>query len=787
MKPKTLSDNANRTKGCARTIKDKPLPRDIDGFNLLGCMGIGIIRMDRGLRIHYVNGEAARLLGKPKEELIGELFADSIPGAVRGEILQEFDLALTEKSGSNIERFFPDPINLWLNCRLNAYQGGLVLIIQDITENKRTEKAQNKNETRFRELADAMPQLVWTAEPDGSVDYYNVRYKDYRGISKTQDGIFEWGLVLHEEDLRPTEAAWRHSVETGDIYQIEHRVQLVDGNYYWHLSRGLPVRDESGRIVKWFGTATNIEIVKQAEEKTRMLNIELDRKVRDRTNALARTVGQLEEQKEILQTVIDHIPVMLTFYDSQGRMKLVNREFERLVGWSLAEVTDKDLMTAVYPDPEYRRRGREYMMDAEPGWNDFEVTTRSGEILQSSWANIRLSDGSLIGIGIDITERKRMEQDLLRLAAAIEQAGEGIALFSTEGVFEYFNSAYEKMYGYKKAEFIGKKIEELGEEIHEMYQKIWNKIRTDGEVWTGRTTRRKENGDTLEVDMTISPVYDREGRIMNFVSVSRDVTDEVRLQQQIIQSQKMDAIGALAGGVAHDLKNILTPILINTEIALEEMGKNHPLHPVLGEVLHAARLGKDLVAQILTFSRRSPQKKVPVNIASLVHETAALLKSSFPPSIEIRENIDDDCAIVEADPTRIKQVLINLGSNAGYAMRQLGGVLEFDLRCMDLDEESCGQIAPDLAPDSYLELTVRDTGTGIDEQTLEHIFEPFFTTKPKEEGTGMGLAVTHGIIKEHQGDITVQSTPGKGSVFTVYLPRPAEPKSGHARQTERCA
>lgn len=248
----------------------------------------------------------------------------------------------------------------------------------------------------------------------------------------------------------------------------------------------------------------------------------------------------------------------------------------------------------------------------------------------------------------------------------------------------------------------------------------------------------------------------------------RTQEEKERLKAKLAQTQKMEAIGSLAGGIAHDLKNILTPILINTEIALEDLG-NHSARQALEEALDAAKLGRDLVQQILTFSRQGPKKKVPVNVPKVIRDTLGFLRSTLPSTIDIHDEIEDKCIVAYADPTQIKQVLINLGTNAGHAMRDQGGILEVTESKKILDEDEAARISPELAPGPYIQVEVQDTGQGMDEQTMEHIFEPFFTTK-KGEGTGMGLAVVHGIVKEHQGAITVRSRPGEGSLFTVLLP-----------------
>jgi signal transduction histidine kinase len=208
---------------------------------------------------------------------------------------------------------------------------------------------------------------------------------------------------------------------------------------------------------------------------------------------------------------------------------------------------------------------------------------------------------------------------------------------------------------------------------------------------------------------------------------------------------------------------------MNTEMALEDVGESSPARPALEDALSAAKLGRDLVQQILTFSRRVPHQKAPVDIPEVIRDTVRFLRSTLPSTIEIRNELKDDRVMAYADPTQIKQVLINLGTNAGHAMKDPGGILDVSESTAVLNEQEAARISPDLAPGPYVLVEVQDTGQGMDEDTIKHIFEPFFTTK-KGEGLGLGLAVAHGIVKEHQGAITVKSNRGEGTTFTVFLP-----------------
>ncbi len=253
-------------------------------------------------------------------------------------------------------------------------------------------------------------------------------------------------------------------------------------------------------------------------------------------------------------------------------------------------------------------------------------------------------------------------------------------------------------------------------------------------------------------------------------SLKRREVEQQRLEEQLRHAQKIEAIGTLSGGIAHDFNNILGIILGYTDLALLEVPEGTSLQRKLNEVIKASGRAKDLVNQILTFSRQREQERRPIQIGFIVKEVLKMLRASLPATIEIRKNVDSGLGTVLSDPTQIHQVLMNLCTNAAHAMREKGGILEVTLSDVDIDSETASRHM-DLAPGQYQKLTVSDTGHGMDARVMERIFEPFFTTKKPGEGTGMGLSVVHGIVRSLGGAITVKSQPGKGSTFEIFLPR----------------
>jgi PAS domain S-box-containing protein len=359
------------------------------------------------------------------------------------------------------------------------------------------------------------------------------------------------------------------------------------------------------------------------------------------------------------------------------------------------------------------------------------------------------------------------------LATAIEQAAEGIIITDTESVILYVNPAFERISGYGRSEIVGQHSHVLKTEDSDQpfFTDIPGTLH-QGEMRPGHMTNKRKDGSLYEVEVTISPVRDDSGNIMNYVGLHRDITHEVKLERELRQAQKMEAIGRLAGGIAHDFNNVLMGIIGYTEMALNKAPAGDSTRHYLQRVLEGSYRASDLVKQILTFSRQTEQELKPMYIVPSIKEGLKLLRSTLPSSIEIQQHIavTSEEGVILADPTQIHQVLMNLCTNAAHAMRNKGGVLSIKLSTVEADDQLVSQ-HPDLIVGPYVCLTVSDTGHGMDAAVMERIFDPYFTTKKIGEGTGMGLAVVQGIIKSCGGAISVSSEPGNGTSFYVFLPR----------------
>lgn len=382
-------------------------------------------------------------------------------------------------------------------------------------------------------------------------------------------------------------------------------------------------------------------------------------------------------------------------------------------------------------------------------------------------------DGSVSKLEIlhDITDRVRAEQERVRLAVAIEQAAEAVIMTDAEGVILYVNPAFERITGYSAAETLGKTpaILKSGEHAPSFYANMWSTIK-DGGVWKGVFINKKKTGELYHAATTISPVRGQDDSITHYVGINRDITTEIEMEKRVLQSQKLQAIGTLSGGVAHDFNNILTAIIGHAEMVALDAPAGSDIRHSLEQILNASARARDMVKRLLAFSKGSVMEQKPVNLCAVATDTIKLLRSAIPSTIEIRKNIcDDGHCMTMGDPTQLGQVVMNLLANAEHSMRKKGGVLEVSLNPVDMGDESSSS-ALNLRPGPYAMLTVSDTGHGMSKEVMERIFEPFFTTKKLDEGVGLGLSVAHSIVTAMGGAMAVNSEPEKGSVFKVYFP-----------------
>ncbi len=479
-----------------------------------------------------------------------------------------------------------------------------------------------------------------------------------------------------------------------------------------------------------------------------------------------------------LRQIIDLVPHSIYAKDRESRFILVNRRSAELMGTTPKEAIGKTQAELTRCKEEARLRAKEDLEVISTGrpilGRTRTWTTPDGQVHIEETSKVpfssHLADGrAVLGISVDVTERKRAEEERERLILAIEQVAEIVMVTDTQGLILYVNPAFDRITGYTREEAIGQSLRLLasGEQDEAFYQNLWDMLGR-GETWSGRLVNKKKNGVLFTEEAVISPVRDASGQIVNYVAVTRDITQEMKLESQLRQSQKMEAIGQLAGGVAHDFNNILQAILGYGDLALPKVDADSPFRGNLEQMLKAAHRARTLVRQLLAFSRRQVLDMKDIDLNALIADLMNMIRRVIGEHITLEVLSGHNLGTVRADPGQLEQILVNLCVNARDAMPG-GGMITIEMENVRIDE-AYRESHPWAEPGRYVLMSVTDTGCGMEGPTLGVIFEPFFTTKGPGEGTGLGLSMVYGLVKQHQGMIHVYSEVGAGTTFKVYLP-----------------
>jgi len=487
---------------------------------------------------------------------------------------------------------------------------------------------------------------------------------------------------------------------------------------------------------------------------------------------------------QIFEDIVETIHHPLLVLESDLKVILANRSFYEIFKVKPEETIGKFIYTLgnnQWDIPKLRKMleailAKQTTFDGYEVEHCFKAIGRRVMLLNARQIEREVGKEKIILLAIeDITEHKRLEDQMAeseeRYRRLFETATDGVLLLEKrEGNIAQANPAITEMLGYSNDEIIGKDLKDIGfpDDI-ETVQEILQTLEKDGIIHYKDTPLKKKNGQYVDTDIYM---VDKASLVQCNI---RDITERKRaeeeyekLQARLVQSQKMEAIGTLAGGIAHDFNNILSAIFGYTELALMKIDTETEIKADLKEVLLGAERAKDLVKQILAFSRQTLKEQMPVQVGLIAKEALKLLRSSLPSTIDIRQNIQSK-SIVLSDPSQLHQIVMNLCTNAGHAMQAKGGILEVTLTDAALDSDFCLS-HPEIQPGVYQKLTVSDTGCGMTADVMNRIFDPFFTTKPKGEGTGLGLSVVHGIVKDCGGTIAVYSEPDKGTAFHLYFP-----------------
>jgi PAS domain S-box-containing protein len=500
----------------------------------------------------------------------------------------------------------------------------------------------------------------------------------------------------------------------------------------------------------------------------------------------------LKQSEEKYRTIMENIEDGYFEVDIAGNFTFFNDSMCKLIGYSPSAMTgmnNREYMDAENAKRVFETFNRVYETGKPTKGFNWEIIKVDGTRRQvdTSVSLITDEDGNRIGfrgVARDITGRKQAEQALSeseeKYRQLVNHAPTGIYRVDfNAGKLVSVNDVMCEYTGYSEKELLTMRaLDFLTEESQKRFLDRLDKLFKGEQIpRTAEYKAKTKDGHEFWIFLDSRYEYDRDGKLNGATVVAHDITDrkqaeeeKLRLENQLQQAQKMEAVGTLAGGIAHDFNNILSVIIGYTELILMNGNVDSEVKQNLKEIFNASKHARDMVKQILAFSRQSKHERKPIQVRYIVKEALKMLRASLPATIQIQQKLEKNTGVIEADPTQFHQILMNLCTNSAQAMHEKDGVLKISLSNIDWDQDDAAR-PPELKPGPYLKLSVSDTGDGIHPEARCHIFEPYFTTKQKGEGTGLGLAVVQGIIKSHNGAVTVESKVGQGSTFHVYLPR----------------
>jgi two-component system, cell cycle sensor histidine kinase and response regulator CckA len=704
---------------------------------------------DVDCRILMANKIAARRFGKTVMEMVGRHYSEFLaPELAQSRIARLKEairlnqpLEFEDIRGENTYRNSLYPVS-----EPDGKVTGVVCYSRDITEQQKTQAALLKREEIFSNIVNQAGDAI------GLVDVETMRFVEFNEaahamLGYTREEFTGFGPADIDAQFTPEEIRQKINliVKQGSaVFETKHRHRNGELRDFRINARRILLQGKNYITAIW----SDITEGKRKEIDLRKLSL-----------------------------AVEQNPSSIVITDPRGNIEYVNHRFTEVTGYTLDEVRGQN--------PRIFKSGQQMAAVYEELWR--EITAGRdwrGELINRKKdgsfhtelvviAPVKNTEGVIthfVAMKEDITERKRIEENHRRLATAVEQSGETIVITDTGGTILYANPAFEKSTGYSRAEAIGKnpRLLKSGKQEARFYREMWDRL-ARGETWKGHFINQRKDGTLYEEDATISTIRDAHGKIVNYVAAKRDVTREMQLEAQFRQAQKMEAMGTLAGGIAHDFNNILTVIFGYGYMLQMATTKNKDLHDKVAEILLAAKRAKELVQQILTFSRQHEQKREIIRLGPVIKEATKFLRASLPANIQIDMELAEKAPAVLADPTQIYQVVMNLATNALHAMEGQQGRLTIKLEAFVPNETFLAN-HPKFRSIPYTRLTIADTGHGMDAKTMERIFEPFFTTKPVGKGTGLGLAVVHGIIQSHDGAITVESQIGRGTTFGLFFP-----------------
>lgn len=732
---------------------------------LVETMRDGLTTVDTAGRLTYCNEAFARLLGYSRDELVGRPITDLCDETNRDILRAQLERRIVhgETAEYELEYLAADGHNVpvWVSASpLRDPDGRIVggfAVIRDLTERKAAERALRSSEARYRNLVETMADGVIQADPNGIINFANGALLEMIGVAAEAflgTSIFDHVHPEDHEELRRQVAARRR----GERSRYEVRLVTPAGRQIdVHVSAS-PMYEADGSFSGTLAVITDISELRASQRA-------------------------LQESEANLATILRTAPLGIGLLRNRV-FCWVNERMRDLVGYAPEELIGKSARILYPNDEEFERVGEvkySQIRNTGVGAIDTVFRRRNGQLLDVHLRSAAIDPDDLsagvIFTAQDITWQKSADKTLRELTefqrSVIDSGVMWICVLDPAGTVVLWNRAAEEISGYTHAEMTRQPglLEALAPDtrtLRRMRLALARVLQEDAVIRGLELPIRTKSGEQRMISWHARRLPGPDGQPSRTLIVGHDVTEFRNLQRQLLQAQKMEAVGQLAGGIAHDFNNMLTAILGNAELAMLYPDDRQRLEASLRDIQHAGRQAAALIRQLLAFSRRQHLQPKIVDLNRIIRELQPMFRRLIEENITLVLDLDEDLRLVEVDPVQMEQVILNLVVNARDAMPE-GGTLTVRTRNVVLSESFTAR-HPDATVGPAVELSVRDTGIGMDEETRARVFEPFFTTKRDGKGTGLGLSTVYGIVRQSGGSVHVTSAPGEGSVFTIYLP-----------------
>jgi PAS domain S-box-containing protein len=724
-------------------------------------MSDAFFTMDRRWRITFVNDEMTRAVNRTREDMLHQRLWDVFPGTENSLFHLSFQRAVDTGKVANEVGFYP-PLGKWFELRSHPTDDGVAVYFRDITQQRKDEEQLRLLEACVRRMNDII--VVTDAEPVGAlwprVLYVNEAFERHTGYQPHEIIGKTPRLLQGPRTQREVLDRIRASLERWEPVREEVLNYKKNGEEIWLELDIVPIADADGRYTHWISIERNITERKRAADALRQ---------KDNLLKVGGRVGKIGGWTALPATnAVEWSDEIYTMLDWPRTSSPTLGEFLAVFS-SHSRASFKTALDACVA------RGTSF--DRE-----FQITTCAGEL---KWVRVAaepaLAEGGLVsgvhGALQDTTVMKQVQERLQEQAALLDKAQDAIWVLDLDGTVAFWNRSAERIYGWTADEVRHRGARELLFNNPHVFDRCQQTVVEQGE-WVGEIEHKTQDGKHLLLVSRWTLVRDEAGQPRSILAINTDITHQKLLEQQFLRAQRMESIGTLAGGIAHDLNNVLAPIMMSIELLKGSLSDPDD-QAVLKTIAVSAQRGADMIKQVLSFARGVEGKRHEVRITDALHDLDQILSETIPKNISIVSSVAHDLWQVQADPTQLQQVLMNLCVNARDAMAG-GGRITISAENMTVDAHYAAMNI-EARVGAYVKIEVEDNGAGIPQDIQDRVFDPFFTTKPVGEGTGLGLATTLAIVKSHGGFVRLYSEIDKGTRFRIYLP--ADPHATGAQNS----